>query len=201
VSRPAASDSARNGGGVASRSDVPRESAPRPAAPPPPAAAAPAPGPAPLAPAALAPVAPAPAPAVPPHAGGSAQSRGCARRGGRSPLGSPSSSLSDVQPSHGPAGRSPSSARGTAPCVEDVTAEAEEAARVAAPASAARCGSSTVGTGDSTGTAPGVVGRAASRRAQSWNTGQPGNEGERQKASWWASARGSGRPSAKQRWR
>src|SRR5262249_22500694 len=42
---------------------------------------------------------------------------------------------------------------------------------------------------------------AASRRAQSWNVGHTGNALERQYASWWASARGAGVTSAKQRWR
>ena len=38
--------------------------------------------------------------------------------------------------------------------------------------------------------------RAASRRAQSWNVGQTGNEPERQYASWWAKALGAGGESA-----
>lgn len=38
--------------------------------------------------------------------------------------------------------------------------------------------------------------RAASRRAQSWKIGHAANDGERQYASWWASARGAGRGSA-----
>ena len=42
---------------------------------------------------------------------------------------------------------------------------------------------------------------AASRRAQSWKVGQTGNALDRQYASWWASARGAGGDSAKQRWR
>ena len=37
---------------------------------------------------------------------------------------------------------------------------------------------------------------AASRLAQSWNTGQAGNPDERQYASWWARARGAGGVSA-----
>ena len=42
---------------------------------------------------------------------------------------------------------------------------------------------------------------AASRRAHSWNVGQTGNALDRQYASWWASARGAGGDSAKQRCR
>ena len=54
--------------------------------------------------------------------------------------------------------------------------------------------------GGEASTSPGRA-AAASRRAQSWNAGQTGNADARQYACWWASARGAGIDSAKQRWR